>query len=97
MAENEFSGQDRRQPTQHVVTLSDIEASFQKRMDKQDTDLENLRQLMLLRNAQDDDLRPTLHEMVLLWRGSKVIIPAIVVSCGAIWAVITWTKDHVRF
>lgn len=89
-----YTGPDRR--TEATPTLADIEASFEKRMDSQDVALGELRTLLLLRNAVDDDLRPTLHEIVLLWRGSKLIIPALVGICAVLWAIISWSKEHLK-
>lgn len=93
-----YTGPERR--TDHTqatpITLAEIEASFVSRMDKQDEKLEELRTLLLLRNAQDDDLRPTLHEMVLLWRASKIMIPVLVGLMAAVWAFVSWAKDHLK-
>lgn len=93
-----YTGPDRRTDKGHAapITLADIEASFEKRMDSQDVALGELRTLLLLRNAVDEDLRPTLHEIVLLWRGSKVIIPVLVGTCAVLWAIISWSKDHLK-
>lgn len=93
-----YTGPDRRTEYGQAtpITLAEIEASFASRMDKQDEKLEELRTLLLLRNAQDDDLRPTLHEMVLLWRASKIMIPVLVGLMAAVWAFVSWAKDHLK-
>lgn len=78
------------------VTLEDIENHFAMRLDSQDKVLEELRGMLTVRNSQDDDLRPTLHEIVLLWRASKIAIPTLVMLVGAIWALAAWAKDHIK-
>lgn len=94
MTDHEYSGPERRQG--NPITLEDVEAALDKRLDKQDDAIAELRKLIILRNAQDDDLRPTLQEMVLLWRGSKIMIPLLVVAAGAIWGFVAWTRDHIK-
>ena len=37
-----------------------------------------------------------LAEIVLLWRASKIIIPALIAIAGVVITAWTWAKDHIK-
>lgn len=78
------------------LNLQALDDALKRHLERQDKNLEELRALMIARNAMDDDIRPALHEMALLWKASKIMIPFLVVLAGSIWAFIAWSKDHLK-
>lgn len=76
--------------------LALLEAVMKRHLDRQDRNLEELRTLIIARNTIDDDIRPSLHEMALLWKASKIMIPFLVAVSAGVWAVLAWSKDHLK-
>lgn len=70
-----------------------------ERLNKQDDLLTDIRDVLREHLTRDEDLSPSLREMVALWRGSKimaVIVTAIAGFAGAAWAGFIWVKDHLK-
>lgn len=70
-----------------------------KRLDKQDVILEEIRTTLISHLAVDKEMKPSLDELVSLWKGSKVISAVIAALCAfgaGIWALFTWAKDHIK-
>ena len=72
-------------------------------MDTQDELLREIRDMIVRHIAEHEERKiiasassKALDEIVLLWRASKIIIPALVVIVTAVSAVWAWAKDHVR-
>lgn len=47
--------------------------------------------------AKEEEIKPSLDELISLWKGSRIIIPMFVVIAGAIGSAIIWFKDHISF
>jgi len=77
------------------MTPDDIE----RRFDTQDILLREIRDTLLAHLAIDKEMKPSLDELVSLWKGSKVIsaILAALFAFGAgVWALFSWAKDHIK-
>ena len=74
------------------MTDHDLISNLNRRMDKQDALLTEIRDKVL---AQQE-MKPALDELVSLWKGSKILIPMMASAAGIIWAFWTWAKDHIK-
>lgn len=66
------------------------------RIDQQDVLLREIRDMVVVHIETERETHKNVEELVLLWRGSKVIIPALTAFGGLIVAVYTWAKDHIK-
>ena len=69
------------------------------RMDLQDAMLLEIRDRITTHIATEESFAPAIHELVSLWRASKVLGSFATVAAGmiaAIWAFMEWAKSHVR-
>lgn len=78
-------------------------ADLHRRMDEQEKIareqaelIRALRETVLASIVVDAAHRAAMEEMILLWRGSKIAIPALVVVVTSIWAAYTWLREHIR-
>lgn len=74
-----------------------------RRMDTQDALLREIRDMIVGHVAEHEERKviasasaKALDEIVLLWRASKIIIPALIVIVTTVAAAWAWAKDHVR-
>lgn len=70
-----------------------------RRLDEQDKVLKEIRDTLVTHLAVDKEMKPSLDELVSLWKGSKVIsaILAALFAFGAgVWALFSWAKDHIK-
>lgn len=70
-----------------------------KRMDKQDELLSEIKEAVIKHKTQFEEMKPALDELVSLWKGSKVISSIIAAGCAVgagLWALIVWAKDHIK-
>lgn len=77
----------------------EISAELRRRMDSQDGLLREIRDMVVGHIEVEKSRTQALEELVLLWRGSKVLLPIIAGITGAIGAVVSagiWLKDHLR-
>lgn len=79
------------------------DADLARRMDNQDALLREIRDMVVGHMAEDEERKTigsaaskALDEIVLLWRASKIIIPALIVIVTTVAAAWAWAKDHVR-
>ena len=84
---------DRRQP----------DAELAHRMDTQDALLREIRDMVVGHIAEEKTQKKVdavaakaLDEIVLLWRASKIIIPALVASAAVILSAWVWAKEHIQ-
>ena len=73
-------------------------------MDTQDAILREIRDMIVGHIAEekgqqkvDVPVAKALDEIVLLWRASKIIIPAAVAVAVGVWAFAAWWKEHFRW
>lgn len=70
-----------------------------RRLDKQDAVLEEIRDTLVSHLAVDKEMKPSLDELVSLWKGSKIISAILATLCAAgagVWALFSWAKDHIK-
>jgi hypothetical protein len=70
-----------------------------KRLDKQDDMLLAIQKTLTEHLAVDKEMKPTLDELVSLWKGSKIISAILAALCMAgatVWALFVWAKDHIK-
>lgn len=72
-------------------------------MDTQDELLREIRDMIVSHIAEHEERKiiasasaKALDEIVLLWRASKIIIPALILIVTAAAGAWAWAKDHVR-
>lgn len=77
--------------------MNDREAidHIHRRLDKQDATLEEVRDLIKKHIVEYTTIKSALDELVILWRGSKVLLPIIAAIATSLWAFYTWAKDHI--
>lgn len=70
-----------------------------KRMDKQDELLKEIRDKLVAHVASYDEIKPALNELVNLWKGSKImgaLFGALGAGVAALAAAVIWAKDHIK-
>jgi hypothetical protein len=65
-------------------------------MDSQDKMLLEIRDKITNHLNESEQIKPALEELVVLWRGSKMLLPIIAGAFGMVWAIYTWAKDHIK-
>jgi len=78
---------------------SDEVTNLHRRMDTQDTLLREIRDVIVAHIATEAEIKPTLAELVALWKGSKIIgtiIGATAAFLAGVWALFSWAKEHVK-
>ena len=70
--------------------------NIHRRLDSQDKLLLEIRDTMTAHIAEEKSVKPALDELISLWKGSKILIPMIAGAAAMVWAVISWSKDHIR-
>lgn len=46
--------------------------------------------------AKEEETVQALKELVIIWRGSKIIIPFLATVAVSAWAIYEWAKDHLK-
>ena len=80
------------------MTDHEIIQNLHRRMDKQDEMLFSIHETITKHVAESEQLRPHLEEVVILWRGSRLIVSivgGVALVMGAIYGAIVWARDHV--
>jgi len=77
--------------------------NIHQRMDMQDSLLREIRDMVVTHIAEaqhqtkvDGPVAKALDEIVLLWRASKIIIPAMLAVVTLLWGLSQWWKDHIK-
>ena len=78
------------------MTDHELISNLHRRMDSQDKLLLEIRDTMTAHIAEEKSVKPALDELISLWKGSKILIPMLAGAAAMIWAVISWSKDHIR-
>jgi hypothetical protein len=81
------------------MTDHEIIQNLHRRMDKQDEMLLQIHDKITSHIAESDQLRPHLEEVVLLWRGSRLmvsIVGGVAVVLGTLYAALVWAKEHIK-
>jgi hypothetical protein len=78
------------------VTAHEIISDLNRRLDKQDQMLLEIRDKINAHLIESDNMRPALDELVAMWKGSKLIIPIMSGLAALIWGVVTWGREHLK-
>jgi hypothetical protein len=78
------------------VTDHDLIANLHRRMDMQDKLLLEIDRKVTSHMAEWGIIRAALEELVSLWKGSKILVPMMATAAATIWAVVAWSKDHIK-
>lgn len=78
------------------MTDPEILRQIHNRLDKQDKLLFAIRDQIVAHIAASEDIKPALTELVAIWRGSKLMIPILAGLVSAIWAIVSWAKEHLK-
>ena len=69
------------------------------RFDNQDTILQEIRDIIVSHIAAEAEWKPAIQELVLLWRGSKIMSGLLATLCAGaatIWVFFSWARDHIK-
>lgn len=72
---------------------------IKERFDKQDEVLSRIEKALIEHLAVDKEMKPSLDELVSLWKGSKIVSGIIAGACAigaGVWALIVWANDHIK-
>jgi hypothetical protein len=78
------------------MTDPELLRQIHNRLDKQDAMLSEIKDRINIHIIESEQIRPALDELVTLWKGSKILIPLMVAMTTAVWAIISWGKEHLR-
>lgn len=78
------------------MTDHDLIANLHRRMDSQDKMLLEIRDHLTKHVAESEQIRPALDELVVLWRGSKIIVPALAAFATAAALSFDWLRAHMK-
>lgn len=78
------------------MTDHDLLANLHRRMDTQDKLLLEIRDAQIRHVTLFESMRPQLEDLITLWRGSKVIIPALAAFATAAAFAFDWARAHFK-
>jgi hypothetical protein len=78
------------------MTDPELLRQIHNRLDKQDAMLSEIKDRINIHIIESEHIRPALDELVTLWKGSKILIPLMVAMTTAVWAIVSWGKEHLR-
>jgi hypothetical protein len=81
------------------MTDHEIIQNLHRRMDKQDDMLLSIHDTITKHVAEEEQLRPHLEEVVLLWRGSRLmvsIVGGVAFIVGIAYTAFSWAKGFVK-
>lgn len=78
------------------MTDHDLIANLHRRMDTQDKLLLEIRDAQIKHVTVFEGLRPQIEELITLWRGSKIIIPAMAALATAAAFSFDWLRTHLK-
>jgi hypothetical protein len=67
-----------------------------RRIDKQDEILLQIRDMVVAHIETEKVTRQAIDDLVVIWRGSKIIVPILASVCGIVVALYMWAKDHIK-
>lgn len=78
------------------IAWQEESARLHARIDEITGLLQDMRSTLDLHVALDKDLSPTLKEIVVVWRGSKIMIPLLLALATGFVALFDWAKAHLK-
>ena len=81
------------------MTDAEVLRQINRRLDKQDELLSEIREAQIKHETAYDEIKPALVEVVTFWKGSRILArilgtAAALAAFGA--AFVTWAKEHVK-
>lgn len=80
---------DRRE---HDAVIADLH----RRLDDQEKLIKELCEIVRESIVIDKEHKAALEQMILLWRGSKIVVPALMIFGPTFLALIVWFREHVN-
>lgn len=77
-----WNGEERRSSSSEFEELKDLLVSLDRKLE--------------LHIATEQEMSQALKDLVIIWKGSKIILPFLASICIGLWAVYTWAKDHIK-
>ena len=77
-----WNGQERRQDSPDLSELKELILSLDHKVD--------------LHIVKEEETVQALKELVVIWKGSKVIIPFMAAVTIGAWAFYEWFRDHIK-
>ena len=77
-----WNGEERRSGSSEFEELRDLLVSLDRKLE--------------IHIATEQEMSQALKDLVIIWKGSKIILPFLVSVCIGLWAVYTWAKDHIK-
>ncbi len=71
-------------------------ADLHRRLDDQEKLIKELCEIVRESIVIDKEHKDALEQMIVLWRGSKIVIPALMIFVPTFLAVIVWFREHVK-
>jgi hypothetical protein len=78
------------------MTDHDLIANLHRRMDTQDKLLLDIRDAQIKHVTVFEEMKPQIDELITLWRGSKIIIPAMAAIATAAAVSFDWLRLHIK-
>jgi hypothetical protein len=66
------------------------------RIDQQDALLREIRDMVVLHIENEKAQVKAIEDLIIIWRGSKIIIPALAALFGILGTLYVWAKDHIK-
>ena len=77
-----WDGEERRANKSEFEELRDLLVSLDRKLE--------------LHIAAEQDMSQALKDLVIVWKGSKIILPFLASVCIGTWAIYEWAKDHLK-
>ena len=77
-----WDGTERRSSKSEFEELRDLLVSLDRKLE--------------LHIATEQDMSQALKDLVIVWKGSKIILPFLASVSIGIWAIYEWAKDHLK-
>ena len=78
------------------MTDHELIANLHRRMDSQDKLLLEIDRKITAHMTEADSIKPALDELVVMWRGSKLLLPIFATLAAMVWGVFTWARDNLK-
>lgn len=81
------------------MTDAEVLRQINRRLDKQDELLAEIREAQIKHETAYDEIKPALEEVVTFWKGSRIlarILGALAALAAFGAAFTTWAKDHLK-
>ena len=78
------------------MTDHELIANLHRRMDSQDKLLLEIDRKITAHMTEEDSIKPALDELVVMWRGSKLLLPIFATLAAMVWGVLTWARDNLK-